>query len=194
MLPRFPAHFIRIASRVPPVAFSRRSFLSGSQPRVAHEVLGVAPDADETEIKAAYRRLALRCHPDVAENGTTAAEEFKELKSAYSELLARLRGEEWSDQGHGPSDRWPGSLFTGNLDLLRLMAMMMAIGVPLGMLAPDAYSGVMAHMWAERALLNAGGWACHFCTFVNPADSSVCGHCSRSPVQVDASDNAQGSS
>eukprot|EP00930_Biecheleria_cincta_P100578 TRINITY_DN92193_c0_g1_i1.p1 TRINITY_DN92193_c0_g1~~TRINITY_DN92193_c0_g1_i1.p1 ORF type:complete len:193 (-),score=32.61 TRINITY_DN92193_c0_g1_i1:5-583(-) len=188
--PRFPAHLFRIASRVPPVAFGHRSFISGSRPRVAHEVLWVAPDADETEIKAAYRRLALRCHPDVAGSGTNAAEEFKELESAYSELLARLRGEERSDGWHGPPDRWPGSLFTGNLDLLRLMAMMMAIGVPLGMLAPDAVFGVMAHMRAERALLNAGGWACHFCTFVNPADTNVCGHCSRRPVQADAIDNA----
>jgi DnaJ-class molecular chaperone len=38
----------------------------------AYEVLGVAPSAGQDEIKAAYRRLAARHHPDVAGNEATA--------------------------------------------------------------------------------------------------------------------------
>merc|ERR1712113_1093062 len=60
---------------------------SGTQARSAsaHEVLGVDPFASEEEVKAAFRRLALRFHPDVAGLGTEA--EFREAKAAHDELL-----------------------------------------------------------------------------------------------------------
>ena len=54
-------------------------------PRDPYEVLGVARDADETEVKKAFRRLARELHPDV--NSTeTAEEDFKEVSEAYEIL------------------------------------------------------------------------------------------------------------
>src|SRR3954447_11562580 len=54
-------------------------------PRDPYEVLGVARDADETEVKKAFRRLARELHPDV--NSTeTAEEDFKEAAEAYEIL------------------------------------------------------------------------------------------------------------
>ena len=54
-------------------------------PRDPYEVLGVARDADETEVKKAFRRLARELHPDV--NSTeTAEEDFKEVAEAYEIL------------------------------------------------------------------------------------------------------------
>ena len=51
-----------------------------------YDVLGVARDADEAEIKKAYRKLAMEHHPD-RNNGDKAAEEkFKEITEAYEVL------------------------------------------------------------------------------------------------------------
>lgn len=52
-----------------------------------YAVLGVARTATKAEIKSAYRRLALKLHPDNKETGSHEA--FLELSSAYEFVLAR---------------------------------------------------------------------------------------------------------
>src|SRR3954451_6330189 len=54
-------------------------------PRDPYEVLGVARDADEAEVKKAFRRLARELHPDV-NSSETAEEDFKEVAEAYEVL------------------------------------------------------------------------------------------------------------
>src|SRR5918911_5058132 len=54
-------------------------------PRDPYEVLGVARDADDAEIKKAFRRLARQLHPDV-NSAETAEEDFKEAAEAYEIL------------------------------------------------------------------------------------------------------------
>ena len=50
-----------------------------------YKILGVQPEADEKEIKAAYRKLARKYHPDV--NADAEAEsKFKEVAEAYKVL------------------------------------------------------------------------------------------------------------
>ena len=39
--------------------------MAGTRPREPYEVLGVARDADDAQIKSAFRRLARELHPDV---------------------------------------------------------------------------------------------------------------------------------
>ncbi|MBA0559624.1 hypothetical protein Golob_016578, partial [Gossypium lobatum] len=53
-----------------------------------YQVLGISVGASNLEIKAAYRRLARVCHPDVAEIGRKdlSAEEFLKIHTAYSTL------------------------------------------------------------------------------------------------------------
>ncbi|XP_042399949.1 chaperone protein dnaJ 16-like [Zingiber officinale] len=54
--------------------------------RDPYEVLGVARNATDQEIKSAYRKLALRYHPDKNANDAAAADVFKEVTFAYSIL------------------------------------------------------------------------------------------------------------
>jgi len=51
-----------------------------------YDILGVARDASEEEIKKAFRKLARKYHPDVARNKTTAEDKFKELNEANEVL------------------------------------------------------------------------------------------------------------
>jgi len=51
-----------------------------------YDILGVARDADENEIKIAYRKLALRNHPDTNRDDPCAEDRFKEISEAYDVL------------------------------------------------------------------------------------------------------------
>jgi curved DNA-binding protein CbpA len=48
-----------------------------------HELLGVPEDATDHEIRAAYRRIALRCHPDRTKGDPAAESLFHEATEAY---------------------------------------------------------------------------------------------------------------
>src|SRR5688500_532862 len=54
--------------------------------RDPYEVLGVARDADEKEIKKTFRRVARELHPDVNRHDPGAEEKFKEAAEAYEIL------------------------------------------------------------------------------------------------------------
>ena len=51
-----------------------------------YQTLGVSKDADQDEIKKAYRRLARQFHPDVNPDDPKAEEKFKEINEAYQVL------------------------------------------------------------------------------------------------------------
>ena len=53
-----------------------------------HEVLGVSKDADEKQIKRAYRRLALIYHPD-RNSSPEAVARFREISEAYAVLTGK---------------------------------------------------------------------------------------------------------
>ncbi len=65
-----------------------------------YEILGVARNANEDELKKAYRKLAMKHHPDRNQGDNKAEEQFKEAKEAY-EVLADARKRAIYDQvGH----------------------------------------------------------------------------------------------
>ena len=64
-----------------------------------YEVLGVARDADDAEIKRAFRRLARELHPDVSE-AADAELRFREVVEAYEVLSNRERRELYDRFGH----------------------------------------------------------------------------------------------
>ncbi len=51
-----------------------------------HEILGVAPDADAAAIKSAYRKLAMKYHPDRNGDSPESLEKFREVQEAYDML------------------------------------------------------------------------------------------------------------
>ena len=69
-----------------------------------YEVLGVDRGADAEEIKRAYRRLAMRYHPDRNPNDPEAGEQFKEASEAYEVLRdpeSRARYDRFGHAGMG---------------------------------------------------------------------------------------------
>ncbi len=65
-----------------------------------YEVLGVARDADESTIKRAYRQLARRHHPDVADDKDAAEHRFKEINEAYEVLSDSQKRANYDRFGH----------------------------------------------------------------------------------------------
>ena len=51
-----------------------------------YKTLGVSPDATEDEIRKAYKKLAIKWHPDKNQNKEEAEEKFKAISEAYSVL------------------------------------------------------------------------------------------------------------
>ena len=65
-----------------------------------YEVLGVAKGASAPEIKKAYRKLALKYHPDKNPNDASAEEKFKEAAEAYEVLSDDSKRERYNRFGH----------------------------------------------------------------------------------------------
>ena len=66
-----------------------------------YDILGVERDATPEAIKKAYRRRAMKVHPDVAPDDAQAAEKFKELSEAY-EVLSDPNKRAVFDRGGDP--------------------------------------------------------------------------------------------
>jgi curved DNA-binding protein CbpA len=65
-----------------------------------YEVLGVARDASEQDIKSAYRKLALKHHPDRNQGDGAAEEKFKEAAEAYAVLADDDKRARYDRFGH----------------------------------------------------------------------------------------------
>ena len=65
-----------------------------------YEILGVARGASETDIKSAYRKLALKYHPDRNQGSKEAEEKFKEAAEAYAVLADPQKRSLYDRYGH----------------------------------------------------------------------------------------------
>ncbi len=65
-----------------------------------YEILGVSKSADEPSLKSAYRKLALKYHPDRNPNNPEAEERFKEAAEAYSVLTDTDKRRIYDTYGH----------------------------------------------------------------------------------------------
>ena len=69
-----------------------------------YEVLGVNRDADEDTLKKAYRRLAMKHHPDRNPDNPKSEEAFKEAKEAYEMLSDPSKRAAYDQYGHAGVD------------------------------------------------------------------------------------------
>ncbi|MBW2505057.1 MAG: molecular chaperone DnaJ [Deltaproteobacteria bacterium] len=77
-----------------------------------YEVLGVNRNASDTEIKKAYRKLAIQCHPDKNPGDHAAEERFKELSEAYAVLSDGQKRALYDQYGHAGVDQSGGFGFS----------------------------------------------------------------------------------
>ncbi len=73
-----------------------------------YEILGVSKSADEREIKKAYKRLAMKYHPDRNPGDKEAEAKFKEVKEAYEILTDEQKRAAYDQYGHAAFEQGGG--------------------------------------------------------------------------------------
>lgn len=78
-----------------------------------YDVLGVTRETDEKEIKRAYRKLAMKYHPDRNPDDADAEAKFKEATEAYDVLMDANKRAAYDQFGHAGVDGQAGGGFGG---------------------------------------------------------------------------------
>jgi molecular chaperone DnaJ len=81
-----------------------------------YEILGVTRDVSAVDLKKAYRRLAMKHHPDRNQDDDKAEDLFKEVKEAYEVLSNDDRRARYDRFGHAGVDQSAGQGFGGGAD------------------------------------------------------------------------------
>ncbi len=79
-----------------------------SSKRDFYEVLGVSKDADDGALKKAFRRMAMKYHPDRNPDDTEAKAKFQEVNEAYSVLSDEQKRQAYDAYGHAGVDAAAG--------------------------------------------------------------------------------------
>ncbi|MBX3162949.1 MAG: molecular chaperone DnaJ [Bacteroidetes bacterium] len=82
-----------------------------------YEILGVAKNANDDEIKKAYRKLAIKYHPDKNPDDKAAEEKFKEAAEAYEVLSNAEKRQQYDRFGHAGLGGAAGGGFGGGMNM-----------------------------------------------------------------------------
>ena len=89
-----------------------------------YEVLGVDKSASQDEIKKAYRKIAIKYHPDRNQGNKEAEEKFKEAAEAYSVLSDETKRQQYDQFGfNGPAGGGFGGFSGGGMDMNDIFSM-----------------------------------------------------------------------
>jgi len=78
-----------------------------------YDVLGIEKNAEKNDIKRAYRKLAMKFHPDRNPNDEKAAESFREVTEAYEVLSDENKRSRYDQYGHAGVDDQMGGFGAG---------------------------------------------------------------------------------
>jgi molecular chaperone DnaJ len=73
-----------------------------------YDVLGVSKNAGPEELKSAYRKLAVKYHPDKNPDDKAAEDKFKEASEAYGVLSDKSKKENYDNFGHAAFENGGG--------------------------------------------------------------------------------------
>lgn len=97
--------------------YGRESYNENMSQKDLYEILGVSKNADDKEIKTAYKKLALQWHPDKHKGDKGAEEKFKEINQAYEVLSDKQKRQQYdtfgSAGGPGGAGGFGGFDFSG---------------------------------------------------------------------------------
>jgi len=159
-----------------------------------YEILGVPRTASEAEIKNAYRRLALKYHPDKNKGSKEAEHRFKEIANAYSVLSDEKRRRAYDQGGQEKVEETGFKEWTSTDDILRNYSdLFSGFGTRVNTdfweetVAQDAEASVsiefrMAALGGQISLALSGPQVCPSCKGTGSKDGrkSPCSHCSGS--------------
>ena len=88
-----------------------------------YEVLGVSKTATADEIKSAYRKLAMKYHPDRNPGDKAAEEKFKEAAEAYDVLHDAEKRQRYDQFGHQAFEGGAGGYGPGGMNMDDIFSM-----------------------------------------------------------------------